>query len=150
MFFKKSEFIIVAGSGRFGSAIADSLSLSGFDVTVIDKNEKSFSYLSPSYGGFQSVGDAADIDVLRSAGIEKASMLIACTNNDNVNSLIAQIASRIFNVKRVFARLGEKDKVDLILGHNIVPICPFELSLEDFWKKSGVVFCKPKIPTFAK
>ena len=100
MFFKKSEFIIVAGSGRFGSAIADSLSLSGFDVTVIDKNEKSFSYLSPSYGGFQSVGDAADIDVLRSAGIEKASMLIACTNNDNVNSLIAQIASRIFNVKR--------------------------------------------------
>lgn len=138
MFFKKSEFIIVAGSGRFGSAIADSLSLSGFDVTVIDKNEKSFSYLSPSYGGFQSVGDAADIDVLRSAGIEKASMLIACTNNDNVNSLIAQIASRIFNVKRVFARLGEKDKVDLILGHNIVPICPFELSLEDFWKKSGV------------
>ena len=46
MFFKKSEFIIVAGSGRFGSAIADSLSLSGFDVTVIDKNEKSFSYLS--------------------------------------------------------------------------------------------------------
>ena len=116
----------------------NSLSLSGFDVTVIDKNEKSFSYLSPSYGGFQSVGDAADIDVLRSAGIEKASMLIACTNNDNVNSLIAQIASRIFNVRKVFARLGEKDKVDLIIGHNIIPICLFELSLEDFWEKNGV------------
>ena len=45
MFYNKNEFIIVAGSGRFGSAIADSLSLSGFDVTVIDKDEKSFRHL---------------------------------------------------------------------------------------------------------
>ncbi len=138
MFYNKSEFIIVAGSGRFGSAIADSLSLSGFDVTVIDKDEKSFLHLSISYGGFQYLGDATDIDVLRAAGIERASMLIACTNNDNVNSLIAQVASRIFSVKKVFARIGEKEKIDLIEGYNIVPICPFELSLEDFWKKSGI------------
>jgi trk system potassium uptake protein TrkA len=138
MFYNKNEFIIVAGSGRFGSAIADSLSLSGFDVTVIDKDENSFRHLSISYGGFQYLGDATSIDVLGAAGIKRASMLIACTNNDNVNSLIAQVASRIFGVRKVFARIGENEKIELIEGYNIVPICPFELSLEDFWKKSGI------------
>lgn len=138
MFFRNNDFVIVTGSGRFGSSVANLLSLRGFDVTVIDIKEKSFLSMPSSFGGYEITGDATDIDTLRFAGIEKAKMVVACTNSDNVNSLIAQIASRIFNVKNVFARFGENDKLELTDGFNIVPICPFSLSLDEFCNLSEI------------
>jgi len=138
MFFRNNDLVIVVGSGRFGSSVANSLSLSGFDVTVIDKDEKSFLRLPPSFGGYEIIGDATDVDILLSAGINKAHMLVASTNSDNVNSLIAQIASRIFSVKKIFARFGENDKLELTDGFNVVPICPFSLSLNEFCLQTGL------------
>lgn len=64
-------------------------------------------------------------------------MVIAATDDDNTNLLIAQIASRIFHVPNVYSRLNDKNKEKLIHGFNIKPICPFVLSVNEFSRLSN-------------
>ena len=71
--------ILIAGCGRLGSCMASSLSQEGFDVTVIDKDEKAFRRLRETFSGFQVIGDASDLDMLQSCGIANADIVVVAT-----------------------------------------------------------------------
>lgn len=133
---KKSayDYIIVVGCSRFGANIASTFSSQGKDVVVIDKNSLSFKKLSSDYGGFTTMGDATDMDVLIGAGIEKADMVVAATDEDNINIMIAQIASKLFNVPKVISRLYDTEKEIVYQGFNVQIIYPSRLSLSEFEK----------------
>lgn len=132
MLFKKTKTIIVVGASRFGAGLAGLLSNRGSRVVVIDIDERSFRKLPDNFGGSEIVGDGTDTDLLKRAGIEDAETLIAATDDDNVNLLVAQIGSRIFRVKNVFTRLNDRNKEKIISGFNIKPICPFVLSVNEY------------------
>lgn len=137
MLFKKTKTIIIVGSSRFGSGLAGMLSQRGSRVVVIDVKEDAFRKLPDGFSGYEMIGDGTDMDVLKQAGIEEASIVIAATDDDNTNLLIAQIASRIFHVSNVYSRLNDKNKEKLIRGFNIQPICPFVLSVNEFARLSN-------------
>lgn len=137
MLFRKTKTIIIVGSSRFGSGLAGLLSQKGSRVAVIDLNEDSFRKLPEDFSGYEITGDGTDLDVLKQAGVEEAAMVIAATDDDNTNLLIAQIASRIFHVPNVYSRLNDKNKEKLIRGFNIKPICPFVLSVNEFARLSS-------------
>ncbi|KUO73416.1 MAG: potassium transporter TrkA [Clostridia bacterium BRH_c25] len=128
------NYIIVAGCSRFGAHIASMLSAQGKDVVALDKYSSSFRKLSPDYSGFSIVADATDIDELTRAGIEKADVVVAATDDDNVNIMIAQIASRIFNVPKVVSRLYDTEKEIVYQDFNIQIIYPSRLSITEFEK----------------
>lgn len=132
MLFKKTRTIIIVGASRFGAGLAGKLAGRGTRIVVLDLNEESFRKLPEDFDGYQLVGDGTDVDMLKLAGIETAEIFIAATDDDNVNMLAAQIASRIFHVAEVFSRLNDKNKEKLIRGFNIKPICPFVLSVNEF------------------
>jgi trk system potassium uptake protein len=134
---EKKKTIIVVGSSKFGASLAGSLSVDGFHVIIIDKENKAFRTLPDNYSGYEVIGDATDIDVLINAGIENAYMVIVATQNDNVNSLVAQISSRIYNVPKVYMRLNDIEKEKIIYGFNIQVICPFKLTIDEFEKLTG-------------
>ncbi|MFA5658362.1 MAG: TrkA family potassium uptake protein [Oscillospiraceae bacterium] len=138
MLFKKSENIIIVGAGRLGSCLAGALSQKGFRVIVIDKDEDAFRKLPESFSGYKITGDGTDIDILKSADIENSQMVISCTDSDNVNSLIAQIASRIYGIQQVYTRLNDTDKDKLLDGFNIHTIYPFKLSMNEFERLSSI------------
>ncbi|PXV95633.1 trk system potassium uptake protein TrkA [Lachnotalea glycerini] len=102
--------ILIIGCGRLGASIANALSNRNRNVTIVDINKDSFRKLSPSFSGLSMEGDATDIKVLKEAEIIKADVLIAVTDNDNVNILIAQMAKSIFDIKEVIARLYDPEK----------------------------------------
>lgn len=129
---KKNKKVLVAGCGRFGSCLASSLCLSGYDVTIIDKDATAFHRLSDTFGGFEIHGDATDLQFLEAAGIEESSMVLVATDSDNVNSMIAQIASMIYNVDQVYIRLNDPGKEALLEHTNIKAIYPARLSLLEF------------------
>ena len=106
----KRERVIIVGCGRLGSRLATMLSDKGYQVVIIDNEEASFKKLPESFGGFQVKADGIDLDTLKYVDIDDASMLVACTGNDNLNSLIAQIASRIYGVPNVYVRFEDTDK----------------------------------------
>ena len=128
------------GASRFGAGLAGELSEHGDDVIIIDKDNDAFRKLPPNFSGFQIVGNVTDPDLLEDAGIGNASVVVAATDDDNINCMLAQMARRIYDVGEVFARFNDTDKEHLIGGLNIKAIYPARLSIEKFKELSSIAF----------
>jgi trk system potassium uptake protein TrkA len=102
--------IIVVGCGNVGSQLAILLSTEGHDVAIIDKNPESFKRLGSAFNGVKFVGYGFDKTTLVEAGIEGCDALAAVTNEDNANMVAAEVASKIFAVPRVVARLYDSER----------------------------------------
>lgn len=124
----KKEFTIIVGCGRLGANIANNLSEEGKDVVIIDNNSDSFRKLSPSFGGMELKGDATEMFVLNEADIRNATSVIAVTNHDNTNIMVAQIAKEMFHIDNVIARLYDPDRECVYRDFGINTICPVVLS----------------------
>lgn len=131
---QKNESIIIVGCGRFGSSLATILSEQNKNVSVIDIDESTFRKLSSSYGGFSIEGDGTDVDLLSLAGAKNADILIASTNNDDTNIMIALIAKQAFQIKNVIARIYDASKQAAYSNMDIMSICPAVLSINEFNK----------------
>jgi len=114
--------IIVVGCGNVGSQLAILLSTEGHDVAIIDKNPESFKRLGSTFNGVKFVGYGFDKTTLVEAGIDDCDALAAVTNEDNANMVAAEVASKIFAVPRVVARLydSEREATFQQLGINYV------------------------------
>jgi trk system potassium uptake protein TrkA len=128
------DYTIIIGCGRLGANLANTLYDEGGNVLIIDKNKDSFRKLSPSFGGLTVTGDATDLDILQEAQITKADVVIAVTNNDNINIMTAQITREIFHITRVIARLYDPDKECVYREFGIDTICPAVLSVKEIEK----------------
>jgi len=95
--------IIVVGCGRAGSALAYQLYAKGHQVTVIDQNESAFDNLPADFEGRLVQGDVLTRNVLQRAEIESADSLVAVTNSDSLNILLAHIARTEYQLPRVVA-----------------------------------------------
>jgi trk system potassium uptake protein TrkA len=102
--------IIVVGCGDVGSQLATLLSVEGHDVVVIDKDPNAFKRLGAAFNGIKIAGYGFDEEVLKEAGIQKCGALAAVTNHDNSNMVAAEIASKIYSVPRVVARLYHSER----------------------------------------
>lgn len=131
MFEKKKKTLII-GAGRFGTSIANSLSLQKYDVTILDKQEEAFRKVSDTYSGFTLVGDATDIDVLSDICSGGVQLVVIATNNDNVNILIAYLLKNIVGLEDIFIRINDEEKQILVEELQVNVICPFSLSLLEF------------------
>lgn len=97
---------VIVGCGRLGSSLAMSLAQDGHQVTIIDREARSFQRrLDPEFPGTKILGDAMDEDVLIRAGVQQADLLVTLTNGDNRNIMIAQIAREKFHVPMILARI---------------------------------------------
>ena len=133
---KKSDenYTIVIGCGRLGANLANTLSDEGGNVLIIDKSKDAFRKLSPSFGGLSITGDALDLDVLQEAQINKASVVVAVTNSDNANIMVAQIARELLQIRRVIARLYDPERECVYREFGIDTICPAILSAKEIDK----------------
>lgn len=117
-------YIVIAGCGRLGGKLATELSVEGHDVVIIDRNPSSFSRLGADFGGLTTVGTAIDEDVLRDANITQADVFVAATNSDATNIMAAQVASRLFAVPKVIARISDSQLEADYQGCGFHTICP--------------------------
>lgn len=128
------NYTVIVGCGRLGSGLANALSDENGNVLVVDRDKDSFRKLSPSYVGLTLTGDATDIDVLREAQLENATAVVAVTNNDNVNIMIAQMARELFKSQRVIVRLYDPERECVYRELGIATICPAALSQKEIRK----------------
>lgn len=105
--------IIIVGCGRMGSELARILSGKGNNVVIIDADPKAFDLLWPGFNGQKVVGMGFDKDVLEEAGIQTADSVVACTNSDESNALIARLSWQKYQVPRAIARLYDPRKASL-------------------------------------
>lgn len=87
--------IVIAGGGKIGAAILESLVVEGHNVTVIDIDEDVITNLSNVYDVIGVTGSATDCDTLRAAEVSKAELFIATTASDELNMLSCFLARKI-------------------------------------------------------
>lgn len=131
---EKSTYTIIIGCGRLGANLANTLSNNGENVLIMDEDKNSFRRLEPNFGGLSVVGNGTDFNALKEANISKATALIAVTNDDNTNIIIAQIARDVFKIDNVIARLYDPECETLYQKFGIETICPFALSTKEINK----------------
>lgn len=105
--------IIIIGCGRIGSGLARTLSLRNHQVTVIDQDQDNFERLGAGFTGKTIVGVGFDRDVLTRAGIERTDALATVTPSDETNIVAARLASQVFRVPRVLARMFDPRKAEI-------------------------------------
>lgn len=129
-----NEYTIIIGCGRLGANLANALSNEGENVLIMDRNKDSFRRLASNFGGLSVVADGTDLDKLRMANIDNATAVIAVTNDDNTNIMVAQLAREIFKVDRVIARLYDPECETVYRKLGISTICPSVLSAKEIDK----------------
>ena len=82
-----SEHYIICGYGRVGRRVADEFRASGVPFVVLDLNDEVLEE-AKEHGDLFVEGDATDDDDLRSAGLERASGLVAASDSDADNVYI--------------------------------------------------------------
>lgn len=105
--------IIIVGDSRLGVELARTLVQEGNEVSIVCSDEKKIRHLSDLKLKKQVVGVEFDQDVLEKVGIKHVDGVIACTENDDTNALVARIARNVYRVPKVIARLYDQRKVDV-------------------------------------
>lgn len=99
--------IVLVGAGEVGYSVARSLSEDGHDIVVIENDEERAIQAERELDVIVVRGNGARPSVLKRAGIskddDKVSLLIACTNKDEVNIMACWIAKKM-GVPHVIAR----------------------------------------------
>ncbi|KAA9399534.1 potassium transporter [Haloarcula sp. CBA1130] len=102
---------LIVGGGRVGRELAVRYESRGEEVVLIDSNEDTVERTRAD--GHRVVrGDATDASVLEEAGANRASVVVAATADDDVNLLVAQLATTRFDVDTVVARANQPDNVE--------------------------------------
>ncbi|MCI8452331.1 TrkA family potassium uptake protein [Enterorhabdus sp. P55] len=127
--------VIVIGCGRVGSQLANMLSDNGSNVCVIDRSADAFANLGRNFNGSTIQGVGFDEDVLVRAGVEECDVLAAVTQFDNANLMCAEVASRLYDVPHVIARLYNPDHERAYMQLGIDYVCGTSLVAEDVFSK---------------
>ncbi len=100
--------IIIAGGGKVGYSVAETLSAEGHDVTVIDRDPEVIERISNSLDVICVQGAANNHETLREAGAAQADLLLAATELDEVN-MVCGITARKLGTKHVAARIRDPE-----------------------------------------
>ncbi len=135
-------YVIIIGGGDLGYYLAKELLDNGHEVLIIEKDARKCERMEGELGSVSLCGDGCEVAVLTKAGIARADMFIAVTDEDDSNLAACQIAKQKFNVPQViakinnpkdehiFAKLGIERTVDgvaLVLEHIKAQISTFPL-----------------------
>jgi len=114
--------IVVIGCGRTGAFLAGVLADGDHDVTIIDLERAAFAHLPQDFKGTTLLGNGTDLDVMRTAGVDKADALFTLTQGDNRNLMAAQIGKQIFGVKQVIAKVNDPIRAATYREHGIITV----------------------------
>ena len=101
--------IIVCGAGNVGKSIVSYLVLGNNDIIIIDNNSNKLNAISKEFDIQPILGSASHPEVLEKAGAENADMIIAVTDNDEVNMIACEIGAILFNIPKKIARINSQD-----------------------------------------
>jgi len=130
--------VVILGCGRVGARLAGMLDSSGHTVSVIDRTLEAFERLPQSFGGLVVLGQGVDYDVLKQAGIAQADAFCTLSNDDNINIMASQVATKLFKVPRVITRIYDPVRQDTYTTLGLESICPTRVGVDRIEQLLGV------------
>ncbi|MEX0914680.1 MAG: cation:proton antiporter, partial [Wenzhouxiangellaceae bacterium] len=95
--------VIIAGLGRVGQIVARNLSMLDIHFTALDYDQEQIDFVR-KFGHRVFYGNATNLDVLRAAGAEHASLFVLTISDIDISIMTAQMVKRHFPNLRVHAR----------------------------------------------
>ena len=124
---------IIVGAGDIGMPIIRYLSKRGHVLAVFEKDEERCKQIANQADAaiFCASGDIQHI--WKNAEAEKADLLMALTNDDEINAEVSRIAKREYGIPFVIARVHQPENFEVIkeAGADIA-ICPSQETLRVF------------------
>ncbi|MCE5300743.1 MAG: NAD-binding protein [Spirochaetia bacterium] len=109
----KSKFIIVVGAGKTGYNLTKLLMSEGHEVLLVEKDKALYFELNGELGESIYLGDAAESDVLKAIGTNRANVIVAVTGDDDTNLIICQMAKIMYMIPRTIARISNPKNEDI-------------------------------------
>ena len=122
-------YIVIVGCGKIGSIVAKELANQNHNISVVERDSDKLAELGQGFNGFITKGIEFDHDNLVAAGIERADVLLALTDDDNVNITVALVAAKLFGVKRVIAQVVDPIRRPVYEALNIEVISPVRMGV---------------------
>ena len=101
-------YVVVVGMGEVGRHVLHVLAAEGHEVVAVDIDAGKLERIQEQHDVAVVSGFGASPKVLREAGVEKADLLVAVTDNDEVN-LVAALGGKRLGAVRTIARLQGSD-----------------------------------------
>ncbi len=99
--------MIVAGFGRFGQIATRLMLANNFTVVLLDNSIEQIEIIR-RFGWRVHYGDASRIDLLRTAGAEKAKLLLVAIDDREKASELVEAAHQAFPKLKIFARAYDR------------------------------------------
>lgn len=106
--------IIIAGAGRVGTTLAEQLSEEKYDLVLIDYDGDVLDEAVDRFDVMAVKGNSASMEVLKQAGVEKADLLIAAADSDEVNLLCCMTAHTINPALHTIARIRNPEYTEQV------------------------------------
>lgn len=103
--------IAIVGAGKLGLKVINALVGGDHSITVFDTNEAVLNKIGQQYDVMTVAGNAKQISLLRERGIENFDFLIACTDSDEQNIVIASFAKKL-GCSKVLARVRDPEHMN--------------------------------------
>ncbi len=100
--------IIVGGAGSVGRSIIGYLSRGNNDIIVVDTNRERLNEISREFDVQPVLGSVSHPDIQEKIGADSADILIAATDNDEVNLVACQVGYTLFNIPKKIARIDSE------------------------------------------
>jgi len=100
--------IIVGGAGSVGRSIIGYLSRGSNDIIVVDTNRERLNEISREFDVQPVLGSVSHPDIQEKIGADSADILIAATDNDEVNLVACQVGYTLFNIPKKIARIDSE------------------------------------------
>lgn len=105
--------IIIVGAGTVGTVICTRLARESHNITLIDHNVAALNDMNNKFDVIGVEGNGASVSTLRKAGADKADLLIAVTNQDELNILCCASAKKL-GTKHTIARVRNPEYTELM------------------------------------
>lgn len=97
--------VVIVGAGGIARQLAENLSQRDHnELVIIDSDEAVIETFAADFDALAIHGDATDPAILKQGQIENADALVATTDSDAINTVIAMLGRR-FDVERVIVKL---------------------------------------------
>lgn len=100
--------ILIGGAGNAGRSVVDYLSQANNDIVVVDTDKQRLDELAKEFDVQTVVGSISHPGIMEKIGAKDADILIAITDNDEVNLVACQVAYTLFQIPKKIARVDSE------------------------------------------
>ena len=122
--------ITIVGGGEIGRTLCNLLSDEGHRIILIEKDSSFAKDIAAHTNAMIIQGDGTEITSMEEAKVGDSDVLIAATNDDKTNLMVAEIG-KSFEIQRIIARVNSVKNEELftqLAGMDVIPVVGLTVS----------------------